>query len=124
MVREYVDAADIGQAVVFRVTSFRPTMCKTLMLENGADVRFSFKRCLDMRRLETTQIYTPVLDPQTERDSRGDHPAKMNPGRNRTALPARPTAASDPSESHRHAENAIVKRNRHAGANSTECIER
>ncbi len=56
MVRVYVDAADIGKRGACHL--FRHTMA-TLMLENGADIRF-IQQMLGHVKLDTTQIYTQV----------------------------------------------------------------
>jgi integrase/recombinase XerD len=56
MVRRYVLAADIGKSGACHL--FRHTMA-TLMLENGADIRF-IQQMLGHAKLDTTQIYTQV----------------------------------------------------------------
>jgi integrase/recombinase XerD len=56
LVRDYVNASDIGKKGACHL--FRHTMA-TIMLENGADIRF-IQQMLGHARLDTTQIYTQV----------------------------------------------------------------
>ena len=74
MVREYVDAADIGKRGSCHL--FRHTMA-TLMLENGADVRF-IQAMLGHAKLETIQIYTQVSIRKLKEIHEATHPARMN----------------------------------------------
>lgn len=76
-VREYVKAADIGK--VGSCHMFRHTAA-TLMLENGADVRF-IQQMLGHARLETTQIYTRVSISQLKAIHTATHPARSAPHR-------------------------------------------
>ena len=73
MVRQYIDAADIGKRGSCHL--FRHTMA-TLMLENGADVRF-IQAMLGHAKLETTQIYTQVSIRKLKEIHEATHPAKM-----------------------------------------------
>ena len=72
MVRQYVDAADIGKRGSCHL--FRHTMA-TLMLENGADVRF-IQAMLGHARLDTTQIYTQVSIRKLKEIHTATHPAR------------------------------------------------
>ncbi len=74
LVRQYVDAADIGKRGSCHL--FRHTMA-TLMLENGADIRF-IQAMLGHAKLETTQIYTQVSIRKLKEIHEATHPAKMN----------------------------------------------
>ena len=56
LVKRYVDQADLGKKGSCHL--FRHTMA-TLMLENGADIRF-IQQMLGHAKLDTTQIYTQV----------------------------------------------------------------
>ena len=73
MVREYVDAANIGKRGSCHL--FRHTMA-TLMLENGADVRF-IQAMLGHAKLETTQIYTQVSIRKLKEIHDATHPARL-----------------------------------------------
>lgn len=71
-VRQYIDAAEIGKSGSCHL--FRHTMA-TLMLENGADIRF-IQAMLGHANLETTQIYTRVTIRKLKEIHDATHPAK------------------------------------------------
>ncbi|MBF0548593.1 MAG: site-specific tyrosine recombinase XerC [Candidatus Riflebacteria bacterium] len=71
MVRTYIKAADLGKSGACHL--FRHTLA-TLMLENGADIRF-IQQMLGHARLETTQIYTQVSIRQLQMVYKASHPA-------------------------------------------------
>jgi integrase/recombinase XerD len=73
LVREYVDAADIGKRGSCHM--FRHTMA-TLMLENGADVRY-IQQMLGHADLRTTQVYTHVSIRQLKQIHTATHPARL-----------------------------------------------
>ena len=73
LVRDYVDAAQIGKRGACHL--FRHTMA-TLMLEGGADIRF-IQAMLGHADLKTTQIYTHVAIRQLQEIHRATHPAKI-----------------------------------------------
>ena len=69
---QYVRASGIdkeGACHIFRHT------CATLMLENGADVRF-IQQLLGHSRLDSTQIYTQVSIKKLKEVHEKTHPAK------------------------------------------------
>ncbi|WP_242671957.1 site-specific tyrosine recombinase XerC [Stutzerimonas kirkiae] len=74
LVREHIDAADIGKRGSCHL--FRHTMA-TLMLENGADVRF-IQAMLGHVSLETTQIYTQVSIRALKDIHTATHPARLS----------------------------------------------
>lgn len=74
MVREYVDAANLGKKGACHL--FRHTMA-TLMLENGADVRF-IQEMLGHAELSTTQIYTQVSIRKLKEIHTATHPARLS----------------------------------------------
>ncbi|MFP4055132.1 MAG: tyrosine-type recombinase/integrase, partial [Phycisphaerae bacterium] len=95
LVRDYIDAADIGKRGSCHL--FRHTMA-TLMLENGADVRF-IQAMLGHARLDTTQIYTQVSIRKLKEIHTATHPAKMQ--RHQAPppeAPESPTLAPDATE--------------------------
>jgi integrase/recombinase XerD len=72
LVRQYVTAADIGKRGSCHL--FRHTMA-TLMLENGADIRY-IQAMLGHAELNTTQIYTQVSIRKLKEIHTATHPAK------------------------------------------------
>jgi integrase/recombinase XerD len=73
MVREYIEAAQIGKQGSCHL--FRHTMA-TLMLENGADIRF-IQAMLGHADISTTQIYTQVSIRQLKDIHTATHPARL-----------------------------------------------
>ena len=76
LVRDYVDAAEIGKTGSCHL--FRHT-CATLMLENGADIRF-IQQLLGHEKLETTQIYAQVSIRMLKEVHTRTHPATLEAG--------------------------------------------
>jgi integrase/recombinase XerD len=74
LVRNHINAAEIGKSGSCHL--FRHS-CATLMLENGADVRY-IQQLLGHAKLDTTQIYTQVSIRQLKQVHTLTHPAKMN----------------------------------------------
>ena len=91
-VKRYIAAADIGKQGSCHL--FRHTMA-TLMLENGADLRF-IQQMLGHAMLSTTEIYTHVAIHQLKAVHAATHPARLKaPG----ASPVTDdTIAADPPE--------------------------
>jgi len=73
LVRNYVNAADTGKTGSCHL--FRHTMA-TLMLENGADIRF-IQAMLGHANVSTTQIYTQVSIRKLKEIHTATHPARM-----------------------------------------------
>jgi integrase/recombinase XerD len=73
LVRQYVEAADIGKRGSCHL--FRHTMA-TLMCEGGADIRF-IQAMLGHAKLTTTQIYVQVSIRQLKQVHEATHPARM-----------------------------------------------
>jgi len=71
LVRNYVDAAAIGKRGACHL--FRHTMA-TIMLENGADIRF-IQEMLGHAELSTTQIYTQVSIKKLKEIHSATHPS-------------------------------------------------
>jgi integrase/recombinase XerD len=86
MVREYVDGAQLGKSGACHL--FRHTMA-TLMLENGADIRF-IQAMLGHAELSTTQIYTQVSIRKLKEIHSLTHPARLE--KPITPAPAMPPA--------------------------------
>jgi integrase/recombinase XerD len=80
LVREYVNAADLGKSGSCHL--FRHTMA-TLMLENGADIRY-IQAMLGHAELSTTQIYTQVSIRKLKEIHSATHPAKVRGARVKT----------------------------------------
>jgi integrase/recombinase XerD len=72
LVIEYIKKSEVGKSGGCHL--FRHT-CATLMLENGADIRF-IQQLLGHANLNTTQIYTQVSIAQLQRVHDMTHPAK------------------------------------------------
>lgn len=72
-VQRYVQASGVGKKG--RCHLFRHTMA-TLMLENGADIRF-IQQMLGHAMLSTTEIYTHVSIVKLKEIHRATHPAKL-----------------------------------------------
>ena len=77
LVREYVEAADTGKHGSCHL--LRHTMA-TLMLENGADIRY-IQAMLGHAELSTTQIYTQVSIRKLKEIHSATHPAKVRRAR-------------------------------------------
>ena len=91
LVREYVQAAEIGKSGSCHL--FRHTMA-TLMLENGADIRY-IQAILGHAELSTTQIYTQVSIRQLKAIHSATHPARL-PGAGATKTPEATATAHGP----------------------------
>ena len=74
LVRKYVAAADTGKTGSCHL--FRHTMA-TVMLENGADIRF-IQQMLGHASVSTTEIYTHISIRQLKQIHTATHPAKFN----------------------------------------------
>jgi integrase/recombinase XerD len=84
LVRDYIDAAELGKRGSCHLLRHA---CATLMLENGADIRF-IQQLLGHAELSTTQIYTQVSIQKLKQVHAATHPARLD----RQAQPA-PKAA-------------------------------
>jgi integrase/recombinase XerD len=75
LVRQYVVSSEIGKTGSCHL--FRHTMA-TLMLENGADIRF-IQAMLGHAKLDTTQIYAQVSIRKLKEIHEATHPARHQP---------------------------------------------
>ena len=103
LARDYIDAADIGKRGSCHL--FRHT-CATLMLENGADIRF-IQQLLGHAELSTTQIYTQVSIQKLCQVHAATHPSastqkpseRPKASATATAEPSKPEDQSQPAPS-------------------------
>jgi integrase/recombinase XerD len=91
IVRDYVAAAEIGKTGACHL--FRHT-CATLMLENGADIRF-IQQLLGHEKLETTQIYAQVSIRMLKEVHTRTHPATLDAHLSELAAELAEDAAED-----------------------------
>jgi integrase/recombinase XerD len=89
LVRDYVNAADTGKTGSCHL--LRHTMA-TLMLENGADIRY-IQAMLGHAELSTTQIYTQVSIRKLKEIHSATHPAKVRSARVKAGNSADESAA-------------------------------
>ena len=75
LVKKYIESAGINKSGACHI--FRHTMA-TLMLENGADIRF-IQAMLGHSQLSTTEIYTQVSIKKLKEIHTLTHPARMKP---------------------------------------------
>jgi len=75
LVKKYIEQAGINKPGACHI--FRHTMA-TLMLENGADIRF-IQAMLGHSQLSTTEIYTQVSIKKLKQIHRLTHPARIEP---------------------------------------------
>jgi integrase/recombinase XerD len=94
MVKDYLDASGIGKSGACHL--FRHTMA-TLMLENGADIRF-IQAMLGHAELSTTQIYTQVSIRKLKEIHTATHPAKMTRTSEIARMPAEGTGERSPGD--------------------------
>jgi integrase/recombinase XerD len=99
LVREYVQAAKLGKSGSCHL--FRHTMA-TLMLENGADIRY-IQAMLGHAELSTTQIYTQVSIRKLKEIHTATHPGKARAVRSTTA-----TTTDDPAPTAEHVLAALA----------------
>ena len=93
LARNYVGKAEIGKTGACHL--FRHT-CATLMLENGADIRF-IQQLLGHEKLETTQIYAQVSIRMLKEVHTRTHPARLtaDPAAAGTPVPVDPEAHAE-----------------------------
>jgi len=93
LVRRYVEAAELGKRGACHL--FRHTMA-TVMLENGADIRF-IQEMLGHVKLETTQIYTQVSIRKLKQIHEATHPSvKLGRRVDGHGRPRTESASADP----------------------------
>ena len=88
LVRDYINAAELGKSGSCHL--LRHT-CATLMLENGADIRF-IQQLLGHAELTTTQIYTQVSIQKLKQVHSACHPSASleKPGDRKAPKPPKP----------------------------------
>jgi len=91
IVSDYIQTAELGKSGSCHL--FRHTMA-TLMLENGADVRF-VQAMLGHAQLSTTQIYTQVAIRALKEIHTATHPARLKRGESRDTCDAKGDGGSD-----------------------------
>lgn len=91
LVREYIEKAKIGKTGSCHL--FRHTMA-TLMLENGADIRF-IQVMLGHSSLTSTELYTHVSIRKLKDIHTATHPGKVIVGRQKHRIDAANSAAAD-----------------------------
>ena len=94
-VRRYVESAEIGKKGSCHM--FRHTMA-TLMLENGADIRY-IQAMLGHADLRTTQIYTQVSIRKLQQIHKLTHPADLPPTPPEPETPASDSTKETPTDS-------------------------
>jgi integrase/recombinase XerD len=92
LVRDYVMAAKLGKSGACHL--FRHTMA-TLMLENGADIRF-IQEMLGHVKIDTTQIYTQVSIRKLKQIHTATHPARLEWKKTADAHATDPLPANEP----------------------------